>query len=223
MEGKLKKMKIEAFDSLKYDSRVDEFIVLFNPNTYSQKYEIKYDDAQGQGTTGSAQKFIKIAPQEYSFDFLFDGTGVSSEKREVAEDIETFLNLTAKNQGDIHRPYFLQISWGTLITRCILKTASISYSLFKPDGAPLRAKVTASFSENIEDTLRSAEEGNNSPDLTHHRVVKEGDRLPLMCYKIYKNPGYYLQVAKFNGLRNYRKLKVGSVIQFPPLKQGTTA
>ena len=219
MDGELKKMKIEAFKGIDYGDKVDEFIVMFNPSTYSQKYEIEYEQAQGQGTTGSTQKFGRIKPQDYSFEFVFDGTGVSSEKKDVSASIERFFEVTGKINSDIHRPLYLQISWGHLISRCVLKSAEVTYNLFKPDGYPLRARVKAVFSENVDDTLRTAEEGKNSPDLTHYRVVKEGDNLPLMAYRIYKDPSYYLKVARVNRLNNFRDLEVGTQIQFPPVKQ----
>ncbi len=219
MTGELRKMILEAYDSLDYTSKVGEFELMFNPSTYQQKYEVEYEEAQGQGTTGSAQKFARIKPQEYSFEFIFDGTGVSSEKKDVSEMIEEFLDLTARNNGDIHRPNYLQITWGNLISRCILKSANITYNLFKPDGFPLRAKINASFSENIDDTLRVAEEGNSSPDLTHFRTVREGDTLPLMTARIYGDPAYYLEVARMNGLDDFRALEPGTTIRFPPLDQ----
>ena len=219
MDGELKKMKIEAFKGIDYGEKVGEFIVMFNPSTYNQKYEVEYEEAQGQGTTGSTQKFGRIKPQEYSFEFVFDGTGTSSEKKDISTEIERFFEVTGKIDSEIHRPLYLQITWGNLISQCVLKSAEVTYNLFKPDGYPLRARVKATFAENIDDTLRTAEEGKNSPDLTHYRVVKEGDNLPLMTYRIYGDPSYYLSVARVNRLTQFRNLKVGSKIQFPPIKQ----
>lgn len=218
MSGELKKLKIEAFNSIEYQEKVDEFSVMFNPATFSQNYEVVYTAAQGQGTTGSTQQFGSIKPQEYRFEFVFDGTGVSSEKKDVSKEIERFLKVTGKIDSETHRPNFLQISWGNLISKCVLKSAEITYNLFKPDGYPLRAKVNATFAENIDDTLRTAEEGRESSDLTHHRTVQEGDTLPLMTYRIYGDSSYYLQVAQVNNLTNFRKLEAGTTLRFPPLK-----
>jgi nucleoid-associated protein YgaU len=89
--------------------------------------------------------------------------------------------------------------------------------LFSPDGQPLRAKISASFNGFIEDTLRAAQEDSSSPDLTHLRIVQDGDTLPLMTYRIYGDSKYYYQVAEFNGLSNLKKLETGQKIYFPPL------
>lgn len=223
MEGELKKLTIETFKDIEYNEYVDEFVVMFNPNTYSQKYEVEYQPEQGQGTTGSNQKYGNIKPQEYNFEFIFDGTGVSAEYSDVANEIDRFLELTGKIDSEIHRPRYLKITWGNLISKCVLKSAEITYNLFDPDGFPLRAKVKATFAENIDDTLRAREENKNSPDLTHHRMVKEGDSLPLMTYRMYGDLSYYLDVAKMNNLTNFRNLEVGTRLSFPPIKQQKTS
>ncbi len=220
MSGELKKMLIEAFREADYaGSAVDSFEVMFNPNTYTQKYDVVYEDRQGQGDTGSPQVFGKIKPQEYTFEFLFDGTGAVVDKVEVQQTVERFLTVTGKHDGEIHRPLYLKLSWGALLSKCVLKSAEVTYTLFKADGYPLRAKVKASFSENVEDTLRVAEARTSSPDLTHIHTVEQGEHLSLLAQKYYGDPSRYFQVAQFNNLKNYRQLKQGEVLAFPPIKE----
>jgi nucleoid-associated protein YgaU len=57
----------------------------------------------------------------------------------------------------------------------------------------------------------------SSPDLTHRVTVAQGDILPLMTYEVYDDQNYYLQVAKVNKLKNFRKLKAGTTLVFPPI------
>ena len=219
MSGQLEKMVIYAHQQADYsDQPVDSFTVMFNPDGYTQKYEVEYHDRQGQGDSASPQVFGNIKPQEYTFEYVFDGTGTAAEKVDVYDTVQRFLEVTGKHDGEIHRPRYLKLNWGTLLSKCVLKNAEISYTLFQPDGRPLRAKVKATFAENAEDTLRVAEERNSSPDLTHIRTVGRGDHLSLMCAKIYGDPGYYLQIAAVNRLPNFRRLEVGQELLFPPVK-----
>ena len=218
MAGELKKMQIDAYLQDDYLDSPKIFTVMFNPQSYTQKYEVEYSDRQGQGDSGSPQIFGKIKPQEYSFEFVFDGTGTAVAKQDVQETVEDFLAVTGKFEGDSHRPRYLILHWGTLFSSCILKSAEISYTLFDNNGIPLRAKVKAEFSENIGDTLRVAKERKNSPDLTHIRVIKVGERLSLLCQQMYGTPDYYLQVAAYNGLNDFRNLQVGQSLYFPPVK-----
>jgi len=137
--------------------------------------------------------------------------------KDIQSGIEEFKKTVYKIEGDIHRPNFLKLIWGDLSFNCVLKELKIDYTLFKPDGTPLRAMVNATFMQVVDEKRRSAEQGKNSPDLTHIRYVKEGDTLPYMSYKIYGDASYYIQVAKFNGLRNFRSIKPNMRIVFPPI------
>lgn len=219
MAGPLKKLTIEAHRQPDYsDGAAETFTVMFNPAAYTQKYELEYQDEQGAGTTGSPQVFGKIKPQDYTFDLIFDGTGAIMEEKDVHAEVEQFLKVTGKHDGEIHRPFYLLISWSKLSVKCVLKSAEITYNLFKSNGDPLRAKVRAVFSENIEEALRVAKERKSSPDLTHVRQVLDKSTLPLMAQKIYNEPSYYFQLAQANKLKHFRNLKTGTSLRFPPIK-----
>jgi hypothetical protein len=221
--GELTKFLIEAYTSPGYDgSPVDSFTAMFNPNGYSMKYEVEYHAAQGRGATGSPQVYGRIKPREFTFEFVLDGTGTAADVINVSDTADHFLTVAGKNDGDIHRPKYLKLSWGALLSKCVLKSADINFNLFKPDGTPLRAKISAVFSENIEDTLRAAQERNSSPDLTYTRMVNGDDKLPLEVYRKYKDQAYYIQVAKINKLKNFRKLKTGDRLIFPPIANAPT-
>ena len=58
-----------------------------------------------------------------------------------------------------------------------------------------------------------------SPDLTHFRVVKAGDTLPLMAQQHYGAPGFVGLVVAANNLKNFRTLKVGQELYFPPINK----
>jgi LysM repeat protein len=217
--GGLTRLKIEGYRQADYSGEpAASFTVLFNPNTYTQKYEVVYHPRQGAGDTGSPQVFGKIKPQEYTFELLFDGTGTAIARVDVGAAIDEFLTVAGKHDGEIHRPMYLKLSWGPLISKCVLKAADITYTLFNPDGTPLRARVRAAFSENVEDTLRVAEERRSSPDLSHMHVVKAGEHLSLLADQYYGDAARYLQVAQYNRLTNFRALVPGQRLVFPPIE-----
>ena len=58
----------------------------------------------------------------------------------------------------------------------------------------------------------------SSPDLSHLVEVRDGDTLPLLCDRIYGDAAYYVDVARFNGLDNFRQLTPGVRLHFPPLE-----
>ena len=218
--GELERLKIQAFKAPDYSgSPIDTFEAYVNPAEITLGYEIEYDAAQGSGTTNSRMEFKKIKPGDLTLTFFIDGTGANGQPADVQAEVEKFQTVTGYN-GDIHRPNYLKVVWGTLqVKRCVLKSASIAYKLFRPDGVPLRAVITAVFSDNSDDQTRVATAQDQSPDLTHRRIVKAGDRLPALCQQIYGDPRLYLRVAEANGLDDFRHIAPGSELYFPPLEK----
>lgn len=219
--GALEKLRILAYQDAEYKKEIKalEFHAYVNPNEITLSYEIEYDTKQGTGTTNSRMEFKKAKPGDMSLTFFIDGTGANGHPVDVQEKIETFQRVTGYN-GDIHRTNYLKVMWGELqIKRCVLKSASIVYKLFKPSGVPLRAVITANFTDNSGDRTRVAMAQDKSADLTHVRLVKAGDNLPTLCHEIYGNPNYYLAVARANQLNNFRQLTPGMKLWFPPLEK----
>jgi nucleoid-associated protein YgaU len=83
----------------------------------------------------------------------------------------------------------------------------------------LRAELNVSFVEEDALLIQAAKAQQESPDLTHYRMVKQGDQLPLMCNEIYGSPSYYPLVAKANKLKDFRNLIPGQEIYFPPIEK----
>jgi len=225
--GKLEKLTILAFTKPDYQGPAfDRFEAFVNPNELTLSYEIEYDSAQGSGTTGSRMNFKKMKPGDLALTFFLDGTKVTPSPRErlagdddVQKMVEQFQKVTGYN-GDIHRTHYLKVMWGTLaIKRCVLKSASIVYKLFQPNGVPLRAAITANFTDNSDDKTRVAMAQDQSSDLTHRRTFKAGDNLPRLCHEIYGDPRLYLKVAQANGFDDFRNLAPGTTVFFPPLEK----
>lgn len=218
--GTLEKLKIQAFEKPDYSgSPTGEFVSFVNPNEISLSYELEYDSSQGAGTTNSRMNFKKAKPGDLTLSFFIDGTGANGHPADVQQLVEQFQTVTGYD-GKIHRPNYLKVVWGTLqVKRCVLKSATIVYKMFEANGIPLRAIITAIFTDNSDDQSRVAIAQDQSPDLTHVRMVKSGDTLPGMCYRIYGDPNYYPDVARANRIDDFRRLKPGSKIFFPPLEK----
>ncbi|MFD1163826.1 CIS tube protein [Hwangdonia seohaensis] len=223
--GELTKLKIIAYSDDTFENEVSdgEFTTLINPEKYAFNYKIEQNEDQAQGTSATAPRFNKILPEHLDINFVFDRTGAikTSEASEdgVIEDIEQFKKVVFDYNGEQHKPNYLKIAWGTLLFKGSLTEMSIEYKLFNPDGTPIRAMANVKFQGTAEEDLRLAKENNQSPDLTHLRTVKDGDTLPLMSYRIYGDSKYYLEVAKANGITNFRQLTIGQQLVFPPIQK----
>lgn len=227
--GKLEKMLILAFTNSRdaegggKKEANDSFEALINPESYTLDYKLKFSElGQGQGTSGKQLKYEYTEPEEISFEFLFDDTGIIDGKRRdsIADDIKKFKQVLIEYKGDAHEPRHFKLVWGrNSIFKGRVTELSITYKLFRPDGTPIRAVARVKFKSSIEELKRAAKEDRKSPDLSQFRKVKEGDTLPLMCYRIYGDPKYFLNVAEINGLSNFRSLIPGSNLVFPAIEK----
>ena len=195
------------------------FLAMFNPEHFSVRQEIDWNRRNPPGSSGDNVNYGKTKARTFSVELMIDGTGVNTNgvKIPVPAQVALFRAATTNVQGLIHQPAFLIVQYGLFICTCVLESSSVDYTMFDFTGLPIRAKITAAFKERTVPTLSNILDMLSSPDLTHEKTVQQGDILPLLTYQTYNNQYYYLQVAKVNKLKNFRKLKAGSKLIFPPI------
>lgn len=228
---KLQKLSITAYDEPERRTASDSFEVMYNPSSLTMSHQNVFEDLQGINTAGRQARFSHALSESLAIDLVIDGSGVSDfalvralgfGAKSVTEQIDAFLALTFHMDGEIHQPKFLRLSWGDGALKafdCRLDKVDIKYVSFARSGAPLRAELAAVFISDIEETKRASLVGKASPDLSHARVVRAGDTLPLLCQEIYGSPAHYLRVARHNGLDDLRALTPGQSLLFPPLEK----
>ena len=205
----------------------DIFEVTINPESYSRRYAVAYN---GTGRAGhapigqaaAAAEFARTEAERISFDLVIDGTGVveAARGKPVSDEIARLRDITYTYQGEDHEPNPVELNWGEELKafRARLTAMDVDYTLFKPDGAPLRAKVRLEFIEAQTPREVAVKADKQSPDLTHLVRVRAGDTLPNLCQRIYNDPSAYLKVAALNGLDGFRALEPNTLLRFPPLR-----
>lgn len=223
----LEKLIINAYLDSKRTRSKGVFKVMFNTTTFAIKHQNTFQKLQGINTSGRPARYSHSLPREFTLTLIMDGTGVIDEggatiplgkSQDVAEQIKIFLNLCFYMDGQIHEPVYLKIQCTALNNfDCRLKSVDTKYTLFDNSGNPLRAELSTVFIEDLDPDKRVRNPLKNSPDLTHSRIVKKGDTLPLLAKEIYGSAAYYLWVAQQNKLDDFRNLTPGQELFFPPL------
>lgn len=220
------KLKITAYKENKFVTPLGlSTVFIINPESYTHEHSVDYSADVPVGAPGTPLMFKGIQPETISFDVYFDATGaidtptsIPVNKLPVGAQITLFKKVCFTYNGDIHEPNYLILNWGTLVFKCKLTSLSIKYTLFQANGIPLRATASCKFMQAVDASILAKGANNKSPDLTHLIEVKQGDTLPLLCYKVYGDSSYYLEVARYNNLVNFRNLKPGSKLYLPPIK-----
>jgi len=219
--GEITKLKFTSYkdSNFKDDEEVSSYTVMINPESFKRSLGISHDNTQAKDGAPSEGNLNKISPERFSFDFIIDGTGVAVDKKEsVKTNIERFLSVVYDYNSASHSLPFVMIEYCGLVMRCVLKSLDISYTLFDPDSTPLRAKISCSFASVISHEKDAKIKDKQSPDITHKRIMQEGDTLVAMANRIYNSDLYYIDVAEKNNLNNFRRINSGTEIYFPPLK-----
>lgn len=202
----------------------DTFKVMLNPSSYWHEYGIDYDRQKTLGQSAANPSFSAVDAERVGFDLVVDGTGAVASKGlgstpdEVSERIRALRAIVYQYRGNEHEPSVVRLLWGSFIFFGRLTSMKVEYTLFKPAGEPLRAKVSLAFvgfMTKEEEALRAKR---SSPDLSHRVLVRAGDTLPLLCHRVYKDASYYAEVARYNDLTDFRMLEPGTVLHFPPLR-----
>lgn len=217
----------------------DKLEVAINPQKYQRDFKISYgqtaaEEGEPMGATSRYTKFSSYQQETVNFVLVFDATGVVSlvpptigidgsnalsiEMPSVDEQIDELKSVVYDYVGNEHQPNVVHLQWANFTFYGRLASMSVDYTLFRQTGEAIRAKATLSFVSYMS-PVEAAELANmTSPDLTHLVEVKAGDSLPLLCQQIYGSSAYYLDVAKANGLTNFRKIRPGTRLNFPPLR-----
>lgn len=158
---------------------------------------------------------------ELFFDSTEDGTGASA--KPVTAKTDEFYSLI-KAEAATHAPPVLLFLWGGTAFpgkrrdhgfRCVVTSVRQQFTMFAPDGKPLRAKLTVELKEYKPLTLHLAELGFMSADHTKARVVAEGDTITGISYAEYTDDRRWRAIADANGVTDPLALRPGQILRIP--------
>jgi hypothetical protein len=221
----LTKALVEVLD----DDAVDEsrglpktFTVQFNPTEYSLEKGAQLAEIAIPGIDSPVLQFIRGQNEKLHLDLFFDTTesGTGEDAVSVTTLTRSFYQLV-KIQPKTHAPPRIRFSWGgdNLAFRAVVESVQQKFTLFNPEGVPLRATLSVVLREykTLEEQL--TELNLQTADHTKRRVVKQGDTLARIAGEEYGDPALWRRIADQNpsAVVNPRRLAPGTVLTIPPL------
>lgn len=219
--GGLEPMKITGYTDEEFLNAFpgDPYSFMINPDTVKLQRSIEYNEQQAPATSSASQKYKSTPSDKLNFDIVIDCTGiVDAQRTTMSDEITALETIIYTYNGTIHRPNFVKIQWGSSLTfKGVLTSFDISYTLFKSDGSPLRAKISLAFSQYVSAKTETKITAPQSPDLSHIVNVTEGKTLPQLCLQVWNDESLYIPVAKFNKLNKFRDISRIRSLVFPPI------
>jgi nucleoid-associated protein YgaU len=208
----------------------DPLPVQFNPTEFTLTKGAQFAELPIPGLDTPLVQFVNGAAETLTLELFFDSTegGTGAGAVPVTTTLEPFYRLV-RIDGELHAPPVCRISWGEHFPGvtggsqatapafdCVVQTVARQFTLFSPDGVPLRATVTLTVREykTLEEQLQ--ELNLQSSDHTRFRVVAEGETLPHIAFEEYDDAAQWRLIATHNRIRNARRLTAGQVLELPP-------
>jgi hypothetical protein len=101
---------------------------------------------------------------------------------------------------------------------CLLESVRQKFTLFSPQGVPLRATLTVTLREYRPLDRQLKELNLSSPDRTHVHVLARGENLALVSRRYYERVGDWRAIADANAIEDPRRLVPGTFLRVPRLE-----
>lgn len=219
-----------------WHSGVMEFIaVQFNPNQLAFNKGVQVADIPIPGLDSPLIQFVRGQNETLSVDLFFDSTenGMGVGATSVTGYSDQIYQLV-KIEPDSHAPPICEFIWndkfpGTDISenmgnqkrnsfKCIAESVRHQYTLFSPEGVPLRATVTVSLREYKTLDEQLSQLNLNSPDRTQVHIVQAGETLSGIAGQHYRRPREWRLIADANEIEDPRRMSPGAFLTLPPMR-----
>ena len=180
----------------------------------------------------------QILPQYNSPKLIFDGgeaatynltlyfdAYASSPPQDVREYTNQLLALTLRDAGySMYKipkasPPSVTFVWGKMsLFSAIVSEVEITYTMFSPNGIPIRAVADVSFIQQrslFGDDLIPAQNPTSRSEPRKTRLVNSSERLDQIAYEEYGDSRMWRKIAEANGINNPFSLQDGQLLIIP--------
>lgn len=187
--------------------------VMFNPEEYSLSRDNNFASQAIPGLSSPILQFVHGNLRTLDMELFFDTYEARRDVRDETQKVVGLLDI----DPELHAPPILVVSWASLQFRCVLAKASQKFVLFLPDGRPVRARVSASFSEFVDPAREAREVKRQTSSFSKAHAVVDGETLAAIAGRFYENPQMWRPIALENGIDDPRDLTAGQTLLIPPL------
>jgi len=219
-----------------WDNRPPESIeVQYNPTELSFDKSAQFAEIAIPGLDAPLQQFVRGQAEKLTLELFFDTTdqGMGTNATSVTT-LTDRIYQAVKIEPTRHAPPICTFVWNeefpgsatsTAIGNqrrngfiCIVESIKQKFTLFSPEGVPLRATLTVTLREykTLDDQL--AQLNLSSPDRTHSHVIQRGETLSGIAGKLYRRPGNWRLIAEANNIEDPRRLTAGTFLTVPPIR-----
>jgi Contractile injection system tube protein/LysM domain len=201
----------------------DPIVFLFNPTQYSLDASNQIAEIGVPGLRAPVLQFVRGGARTLSLDLLLDayeqrelGGRTIDDVTDLADSVYALLTPTAETGA----PPICMFGWKDRRLQCIVERVSGRFTVFRADGAPLRATLSVGLREYVDAAVVVRRDAAVPGGAGSTRVVQRGDTLSAIAQQVYGDMNRWREIASANGISNPRKLQPGTVLVIPPAGGG---
>jgi len=187
--------------------------VLFNPNTYTVDKANQIAEAVIPGLAAPILQYVNGNTRTLAMELFFDTYEEQIDVSAYTAQIYRLLEI----DRNTHVPPICDITWGSFYFRGVMDQVSGKFTLFLPDGTPVRATLNVTFKEFIDVEVLVRANPPESADHRKTRLVRSGDRLPMIAWEEYGDAAKWRPIADANVIDDPTNLAVGRRLVIPAL------
>lgn len=200
------------------------FDVQYNPQEMTLSKGAQVAEIPVPGLDSPLLQFVRGQAEtmtvELFFDSTEDGTGIGATP--VTTKTDDFYDFV-KADRDTHAPPVLLFTWGGTAFpgrqrsgfRCVVTNIRQQFTMFAPDGTPLRARLSVELKEYRPLIEQLRELGLLSADHTKATTVRDGDTITAIAYAQYGDDRAWRPIADANGIDDPLGIAAGTILRIP--------
>jgi len=206
------------------DKKLDDsnaVVCQFNPESISMSKNNRYSCRLDIGDSTPEVDFSGGESGSMSLELVFDSTSTGDDVREKYSSlIKIALIKPSGNKDGKGEPTQVVVQWGSFMSYvAVVQSLSQNFTFFAEDGTPLRANVSVSLKEIVDDSDTTLAFTNPSSRTEARRtwVVEKGQRIEWIAYTVFGMTSAWRHLADTNNLLNPTVLRPGQILKIVPI------
>jgi len=183
--------------------------VMYNPEEYRVEQRNEIAEIGVPGLAVSPVQYVRGKARSLSMDLFFD---TYERATDVRAHTQRVVSLLSPEPGSFAPPVLVFVM-GRFALQCVLAEADQHFTMFLPDGTPVRARMSVRFTEYVRVELTVTSGLFVGPPTVHN--LTERDTLANLAATYLGDPGRWREIADANDLDDPQRLTPGTRLEIP--------
>jgi hypothetical protein len=192
---------------------------MFNPYEYTVTKTNTYKEEKKNRSDVPSFEFEKAGPQTLKLSLIFDTYEAGEDVSLKTNKLWKLMESKTRREGNRDRkvpPPEVAFEWGVFRFVAVITNMTQKFTLFQPDGTPVRAQVEVTFTQHKDlNDYPNQNPTSGGGDIERIWRVVAGDRIDTIAFEVYGDATRWRDIAEYNQLDNPLELHAGQQLIIP--------